>query len=129
MIAVDTNVVLRLLVGDNQDQTEVAQRRVAEGVFVSHGVLMETEWVLRAAYRLSRERIADSLSDLIELASVEIEDRDELRWATARYRSGADWADLLHLIAARAQGGFATFDRALPRQAGKGAPTIIEVLE
>ena len=78
MIAVDTTVVLRLLVGDDPHQTEVAQRRVAEGISVSHGVLMETEWVMRAAYRLPRERIADSLADLLELAVVEIEDREEL---------------------------------------------------
>lgn len=129
MIAVDTNVVLRLLVADDPHQTEVAQRRVAEGVFISPGVLMETEWVMRTAYQIPRERIADLFRDLIELRPIDLENREELRWATDRYRRGADWADLLHLIAARAHGGFATFDRALPRQAGTDAPTIIEVLK
>ena len=129
MMAVDTNVIVRLLVADDPRQTAAAQRCVAGGVFVSHGVLMEAEWVMRSAYRFSREQIANFLHDLIELRNVEIEDRDELRWAANRYRRGADWADLLHLIAARPHGRFATFDRTLSREAGKDAPTSIEVLQ
>jgi predicted nucleic-acid-binding protein len=128
MIAVDTNVVVRLLVADDPDQSAIARRRAAEGIFISHGVLMETEWVLRTGYRLPRGKLADALRDLLELSIAEVEDRDDLRWAVDRYRRGADWSDLLHLIAARAHAGFATFDRALPRESGADAPTTIEVL-
>ena len=128
MIAVDTNVVVRLLVGDDLAQTVAAQRCVAPGAFVSQGVLMEAEWVLRTVYRLTADRIADDLGKLFNLDCVHVEDRELLRWAAERYRGGADWADLLHLIAARGHAGFATFDRALPRQAGKEAPVAIELL-
>jgi predicted nucleic-acid-binding protein len=129
MIAVDTNIVVRFLIADDPRQAALAQQRMTEGAFVSPGVLMETEWVLRSSFRLPRQRLADLLHDLIEVASVEFEDRDQLRWAVGRYRLGADWADLLHLIAARAHGRFATFDRDLSRGAGKDAPTAIEVLQ
>lgn len=128
MIAVDTNVVVRLLVGDDAEQRSAAQRCVGRGVFVSHGVVMETEWVLRTVYRLSRDRIADDLLEMLDLHCVQVDDSDYLRWALSRYREGADWADLLHLIAARAHAAFATFDRALPRRAGEDAPVPIEVL-
>ncbi|HEY0414311.1 MAG TPA: type II toxin-antitoxin system VapC family toxin [Allosphingosinicella sp.] len=128
MIAVDTNVVVRLLVGDDPAQTLAAQRCVAAGAVVSHGVLMEAEWVLRTVYRLAAQRIADDFGKLLDLDCIHMEDRKLLRWAVERYRGGADWAHLLHLIAARGHAGFATFDCALPRQAGKDAPVAIEVL-
>jgi predicted nucleic-acid-binding protein len=128
MNAVDTNVIVRLLIGDDPAQTVAAERCVARGAFVSHGVLMEAEWVLRSVYQLSAQRIADDLAKLLDLDCIDVEDRTLLRWAADRYRGGADWADLLHLIASRAHGGFATFDRALPRQAGRDTPTPIEVL-
>lgn len=129
MIAVDTNVVLRFLIADDPHQADVARDCVASGIFVSHGVLMETEWVLRTVYRLHRSRIADSLGDFIELEAVHVDDRDDLRWAVERYRLRADWADLLHLIASRAQAEFATFDRLLPKHAGVDAPLTIHVLK
>ncbi len=129
MIAIDTNVVLRFLVADDPHQAEMASDCVASGIFVSHSVLMETEWVMRTVYRLGRERIADSLSDFIELGKVEVEYRDDLRWALKRYRLGADWAGLLHLIASRPHAAFVTFDRSLPKDAGKAAPIRIEVLK
>jgi predicted nucleic-acid-binding protein len=128
MIAVDTNVVVRLLVADDHHQALKAQECVAAGAFVSHGVLMEAEWVLRTVYRLGRERLADSILDLLDLACIHAHDDDLLRWAVERYRRGADWADLLHLIAARAHASFVTFDRALTRQAGNEAPVAIKVL-
>ncbi|MBV9883605.1 MAG: type II toxin-antitoxin system VapC family toxin [Sphingomonadaceae bacterium] len=128
MRAVDTNVILRFLIGDDPRQAKVAERCVADGIFVSHGVLMEAEWVMRAGYRLNPTQIADLLSDLLEIACVEVDDREELRWAIERHRQGADWADLLHLIACRAQPAFATFDRTLAREAGPNAPVSIELL-
>jgi predicted nucleic-acid-binding protein len=129
MIAVDTNVVVRFLVADDPHQADVARDCVASGIFVSHGVLMETEWVLRTVYRLRRSRIADSLGDFIELETVHVDDLDDLRWAVGRYRLRGDWPDMLHLIASRAQAEFATFDQLLPRHAGNDAPVTIQVLK
>jgi predicted nucleic-acid-binding protein len=128
MIAVDTNIVVRFLVADDPHQTKAARDCVAAGIFVAHGVLMESEWVMRTAYRLDRARIADLLGDFLELESVEVEDREALLWASDRYRLGADWADMLHLIASRAQPAFATFDRSLAGDAGKDAPMAIQLL-
>lgn len=128
MIAVDTNVIVRFIVDDDPQQGPIAQQCIARGVFVSHGVLMEAEWVMRTLYRMTRAEISGAFLDLLDLGCVEVDDRDLLRWAAERYRGSGDWTDLLHLIASRAHGGFATFDRALPRQAGKDTPTPIEVL-
>lgn len=128
MIAVDTNVVLRFLLGDDARQADMARGILEDGAFVPHGVLMEAEWVMRSAYRLDRPRIADLLADLIEIETVELADRDDLRWAVGRYRLGADWGDLLHLVACRDRDSFVTFDRSLAREAGADAPVTIASL-
>ncbi len=59
MIAFDTNLLVRLLVDDAPDQADVAEALLAANtVFISRTVLLETEWVLRAGYRKTREQIS-----------------------------------------------------------------------
>ena len=59
MIAVDTNVVVRIVTADDPEQTEVARKMLqdAERLWLPKTVLLETEWVLRHGYDLSREVI------------------------------------------------------------------------
>ena len=63
MLGIDTNVLVRFLVRDNEVQFEKARklikREVAAGrrVFVSQLVLLETEWVLRSRYGLPKIEI------------------------------------------------------------------------
>ena len=128
MIAVDTNVIIRIITADDPLQTPVARALVARGVFISHSVLMETEWVLRSYYRWERGDIAETFDDLLNLEGVHVLHEDALFWALDRYRLGADWADMLHLIACRGTESFHTFDRSLVGDAGDAAPVPIEVL-
>jgi len=59
MIAFDTNLLVRLLVDDTPAQADVAEALLAtHTVFISRTVLLETEWVLRAGYRKTREQIS-----------------------------------------------------------------------
>jgi predicted nucleic acid-binding protein len=62
VIAVDTNVVVRLLTGDNAQQ---AARAVAlfksEEIWLSKTVILETEWVLRSLYRFSGAHVSAAL--------------------------------------------------------------------
>ncbi|MGA9582598.1 MAG: type II toxin-antitoxin system VapC family toxin [Allosphingosinicella sp.] len=127
MIAVDTNIVVRLLVRDNSEQRAKARALLKSGIFISRSVLMETEWVLRSSYRLSRQTINDALADLLALDGVHASDVAMLDWALDRHGAGADWADMLHLIDAQPYKAFATFDRGLSRAAGAEAPVAIEV--
>lgn len=129
MSAVDTNVVVRLIVKDDSEQRAAARALLRDGIFVSHAVLMEAEWVLRSVYGFDRQTIGEALSDLLALAGVDTADTELLRWALDRYRAGADWADMLHLIDARGKGAFVTFDRDLARSAGPDAPTAVRLLK
>ena len=75
MIALDTNVVVRLLVNDDAAQARRARRLVEAGdVFVALSVLLETEWVLRYTYGLEAEEIPRLMRNLLGLPGVNAED-------------------------------------------------------
>ena len=58
MLAVDTNVLVRLIARDDAAQVRAAEGFVAKGAWVSHLILAETIWVLDSVYELSRAAIA-----------------------------------------------------------------------
>lgn len=128
MKAIDTNVLIRAITRDDPRQSSIANDIIASGVFVTSGVWIETEWVLRFSYRWPRERIAQALTAFAGLDVVHADRPDGLRWALDRYAQGADWADMIHLIDSEDVEQFATFDRALVRDAGSRSPTNIELL-
>jgi len=127
--AVDTDVVVRFITQDDPGQSQQAAQCVAQGVFVSESVLMETEWVLRSVARWDRKRVNDALSIFLAVESVAIARPAALAWALDRHRDGADWADMLHLIAARGHDAFVSFDRRLPKRVGSAPPVPVEVLK
>lgn len=129
MIAVDTNVVLRLVLNDDADQVAAVQTLMArEPLFVSLGVLLEAGWVLQSRYGLSRNDVADALSLVASLDRLIVARLPLALWAIERYRAGADLADMVHLVSAAKIGGFATFDRRITREAGPNTPVTIETL-
>jgi len=114
---IDTNVLVRFLTRDDAEQAQAAEKCIASGAWVSNGVLMETEWVLRSTYLWRPARIADAFELLLTLEPVSAERPADIVWAIARFREGFDWADMLHLRAAQGRGEFATFDRMLAGRA------------
>ncbi|MGZ8284554.1 MAG: type II toxin-antitoxin system VapC family toxin [Allosphingosinicella sp.] len=129
MSAVDTNVLIRLIITDLPAQTEAAKSKLEEGIFVSHGILMESEWVLRSVYKLDRDQIGSALRTLVAQDAVDVIDENAVLWALDRYLEGADLADMLHLVSAKNRGPFLTFDRTLARLAGDAAPVAIVLLK
>ena len=118
MIALDTNVVVRLLVNDDADQAARARQLVqANSVLLATTVLLECEWVLRSAYGFTAGAISDALSKLIRLPQLTLVDATSVDAALAAYAKGIDFADALHVEASRDASAFATFDRTLQRRA------------
>ena len=87
MLGVDTNVLVRFLVRDDETQFEKARRlirrEVAAGrrVFVSQLVLLETEWVLRSRYELAKIEIIEVVSALLDANDVQFEDEPAIEEA------------------------------------------------
>jgi predicted nucleic-acid-binding protein len=116
--AVDTNVLVRLIVDDDPAQADAAQRAMAaESVFVPKTVVLELEWVLRSVYELSSTTIATVIEGLLSAADVLVEDATAISRAVAWFKDGLDLADALHLASSSHVGAFITFDAAMRRRA------------
>ncbi len=125
MIAVDTNIVVRVLTRDDSEQAPRARALLEAGsAFVPKTVVLETEWVLRSLYRFDRAAIEDGLTRLLGLPGLEIEDRPAIARALEWYGQGLDFADALHLASSSRAESFVTFDRALRRRARRLAHTV-----
>ena len=100
MIAFDTNLLVRAATNDDPPQVAVVRQLLAlNAVFIPRTVLLETEWVLRAGYRKTREQISRFFAELLETDNTVIENHDAVAQALDGYRLGADFADALHLAA------------------------------
>ena len=96
MIAIDTNIIVRLLANDDPDQTARALRLLKEDrVFVASTVILETEWVLRSAYRADRGAIQQSLRKFLALPNVFIENEYAMLQALEAHAAGMDLARCL----------------------------------
>jgi len=118
VIALDTNLVVRLVTNDDPRQAaRVARLIEREAVYLPKTVVLESEWVLRHAYGLEPEVIRAALEKLLGLAQLTVEEGDTVHQALAWYGAGFDFADALHLASSRCTDAFATFDQRLRRGA------------
>lgn len=114
MRAIDTNILVRFLTGDDLQQSTKARAIVEAGeVYVATTVFLEAEWVLRSGYDFDPARICSALEGFAGLPGVMVEDADLLAQAIALTREGLDFADALHLGRAQECEAFVTFDRKL----------------
>lgn len=116
MLAVDTNIIVRYLVGDDPAQAEKAGRLIGhEPVFIPRSVMLETEWVLRGVYELPAGQVIHSLRALAGLPDVTVEDAPMVARAMDWAEAGMDFADALHLAASTKCSRFVTFDKRFAR--------------
>ncbi len=122
MIALDTNILVRLLTRDNQTQAETArlffQRHADEegGLFVSDVVMAELAWTLDRAYGFEHNVIAEAFKALADNATLSFESREVLQAALALFHdTKTGFPDCLIVAKAQAAGckSLATFDKAM----------------
>jgi predicted nucleic-acid-binding protein len=116
--ALDTNVLVRLLVADDAGQADRAAAyierhcTVQAPCWLNRIVLCELVWVLDRAYGYGRSDIATALEKLLRTAQFMAEDSD-IAWAALRaYREGGDFADTMIALTNQRNGcdATATFD-------------------
>ena len=122
MLAVDTNVLVRLLARDDARQAAAADAAIAKGAWVSHLVLAEALWVLDAVYQRTPKQLIAALDMLLTHDCLALQDADVVAAALAQFRAkpALGMSDCLVLEIARKAGHqpLATFDKALGRLAG-----------
>jgi predicted nucleic-acid-binding protein len=122
MRAVDTNLIVRLIVRDDPEQVGAAEAFIAKGAWVSHLVLAETLWVLDAAYERSAEQLTTAVEMLLNHKELTLQDSGVVVAALDLFRArpAISFSDCLVLEIARKAGHLplGTFDKALAKQSG-----------
>lgn len=119
MIAIDTNILVRYVTNDDPTQTELAVSLLGQKdkIFIAKSVLLELEWVLRAAYGLTRPTILKAIQQILGLPNIVIEDMLQVVAALNYYQSKLDFADALHLASNQEAKTFYTFDKQFAKNA------------
>jgi predicted nucleic-acid-binding protein len=126
MIAVDTNVVVRLLTGDEPKQAAAARALFSAGpIWIAKTVLLETGWVLRSLYGFDEGAVRTAFSKLPGLKNVHVKDESSLAAALALTASGIELADAIHLSSRPPGAKFVSFDRTFVQRAIRaGVPDV-----
>jgi predicted nucleic-acid-binding protein len=127
MIGVDTNVLVRYIVADDEDQTRRAAAflegtiSVDDPGFVSVVVLVELVWVLERPYRFSSDEIAGAIESVLRAEPLRIDRRAEVVEALGAFQTKqGSFADALIATLAERAGcaHVVTFDRKAARLPG-----------
>jgi predicted nucleic-acid-binding protein len=122
MIAVDTNVFLRLLIDDNAEMTSAAAALLArEGIYLARTVLLETHWVLTSRMHFTEARATSMIAQAMGHRAIQVEGRDMTLAAIAAAVKGLDFEDALHVCGTPDSMAFATFDKKLKKRAARMA--------
>lgn len=126
MNAVDTNILVRFLVADDNSQSGAVRATFAVGpVWIAKTVLLETAWVLRRAYGFDAAMVCDVFMKLLDTTNIVVEDPIAILDALALVTQGIQIADAIHLTSRPPGATFLSFDKALVRRAQKaGVPSV-----
>jgi predicted nucleic-acid-binding protein len=118
MIAVDTNVLVRLLTGDDPQQAAAARALFErESIWIAKTVLLETGWVLRSLYGFEEVAIGAAFRKLLGLENVQAEDEPAIAAALELTKHGIEFADAIHLGSRPPDVPFVSFDRSFVQRA------------
>lgn len=126
MIAVDANVVVRLLTQDDPKQAAAARSLFAAGpIWIAKTVLLETGWVLRSLYGFDESAIRNAFTKLLGLKDVHTEDKPSMAAALALTVHGVELADAMHLSSRPPGAVFVSFDQSFVRRANRAGATEV----
>jgi len=99
MEAIDTNILIRLLVKDEPHQSQLAEtlwrQLLAKGtVYITKVVMVETVWVMQRSYQFSRQQIVEVANLLLRTDGVIVEDAAQVKKALKLFATQqADFSD------------------------------------
>jgi len=120
VIAVDTNVIVRFLTHDDERQYKKSFAIFnTKEVFIPDTVILETEWVLRYAYKFSPEDICNAFVNLFGLKNIHLSNPIFISQAIEWHLKGLDFSDALHLTQCQQYEKLYTFDKKFSAKAKK----------
>jgi predicted nucleic-acid-binding protein len=123
MISIDTNILIRVFLDDDKEQSSKARTLILEAtennnLFISSYALLEFVWVLKTK-KFTRKEIYDALITLIDVAGVRIGEREVVIAATEKYIKGnADFGDYMIISEGEKNGAryLKTFDQKILKE-------------
>lgn len=120
MIAIDTNVLVRLLTRDDEAQYQASHKLFSsEEIFIPDTVILEAEWVLRYAYELNPMDICAAFRGVFGLQNVRLTHAQLVAQVISWHESGLDFADAFHLALSQTHEALKTFDDRFVKRAQK----------
>jgi len=118
VIALDTNILVRLLTADDAAQARRAKDLLLQSrdYWIPVTVLLELGWVLQSQ-GWERARVAQTLRELLSTANIKPQHPDAVYRALQWHRDGVDLADALHVALSATASEFLSFDEALQKKA------------
>ena len=128
-IGIDTNLLVRLVIGDDRAQQNIAAEALegAELVAISVHVFCEFAWVLDRSYRVSKPDLSDAIRRILSMRNV-VASRPAIEAGLAVLDAGGDFADGVIAFDSRWLGGdtFVSFDRhAIKLIETQGIPALL----
>ena len=100
MIGIDTNVLVRYITQDDENQatiaTEFIENYCSSGnkIFINHIVICELVWVLKKCYKISKPKTITIIEYILKISQFSIENPQIIWQALSDYKKGpADFAD------------------------------------
>ena len=117
MRAIDTNIIIRLVTQDDQEQLSTALTIIGFPFLVLPTVILESVWVLQSVYKVDRVALAAKLTEIVGHENANLVSGNAMMWAVERFAMGADFADMLHIaLASEAKASqFSTFDKSITK--------------
>ena len=106
MIALDTNVLVRMLIEDDEKQANKVKKLIesvekkSQQIIILNEVLIETVWVLESVYECTREEIYRFLETLMSTSVFIFSEPQVMRNAIYHFKRGGDFADLVIVMQA-----------------------------
>lgn len=119
MIALDTNVLARLLLDDDRAQTPRARALIENKdqiYWIPITVVLELAWLL-ASKGWAREKIAEGLKETVTLENMRPQHPEAVHHALDWFAKGADFPDALHVALSAQADELKTFDADLAKKA------------
>lgn len=111
MIAIDTNIIIRLITRDDEEQYQKSlQLFQNNSIFIADTVILETEWVLRFAYKFKPLEIGMAFRKVFGLPNVYLTNERIILQVIEWHEKGVDFADAFHLASSHHCLEFYTFD-------------------
>ncbi|CAD5957917.1 Putative PIN domain nucleic acid-binding protein [Planktothrix agardhii] len=111
MIAIDTNIIVRFITRDDELQYQQSLELFKnKNIFIPDTVILETEWVLRFAYKFKPLEICQSFRKVLGLPNIYLTNEKLILQIIKWHENGIDFADAFHLASSNHCLEFYTFD-------------------